>query len=164
MVQLLWKIIWQFLKELKIELLSIQFNQSCLTLCKPMDCSTPGFPVHYQLPELTQTHVHQVSDAIPLSHPLSSPSLSLFNFSQHQDHIDHSLVQLNESMSHAVQGHPRQTGHGGEFWQNVEGMANHFSILALRTPWTLWKRITVLSSYFIYGYILKTTESRTSTR
>ena len=47
--------------------------QSYLTLCNPMDCSMPSFPVHHQLPELTQTHVHQVSDAIQPSHPLSSP-------------------------------------------------------------------------------------------
>ena len=58
--------------------------QLCPTLCDPMDCSTPGFPVHHQLPELTQTHVHQVDDAIQPSHPLSSPSLSAFNLSQHQ--------------------------------------------------------------------------------
>ena len=45
--------------------------QLCLTLCDPMDCSTPGFPVHHQLPELSQTHVHRVGDAIQLSHPLS---------------------------------------------------------------------------------------------
>ena len=49
-----------------------------------MDCSTPGLPVHHQLPELTQTHVYQVSDAIHPSHPLSSPSLPAFNLSQHQ--------------------------------------------------------------------------------
>ena len=48
--------------------------QSCPTLCDPMNCSTPGLPVHHQLPEFTQTHVHQVSDAIQPSHPLSSPS------------------------------------------------------------------------------------------
>ena len=64
-----------------------QFNsvaQSCLTLCDPMDCSTPGFPVHHQLPELVQTHVHQVSDAVQPSHPLLSPSPPTFNLSQHQ--------------------------------------------------------------------------------
>ena len=55
--------------------------QSCLTLCNPMDCSTPGFPVHHQLPELTQTHVHQVGNAVQPSHPLSSPSLPAFNLS-----------------------------------------------------------------------------------
>ena len=48
--------------------------QLCLTHCDPMDCSMPGFPVHHQLPELTQTHVFQVGDAIQPSHPLSFPS------------------------------------------------------------------------------------------
>ena len=59
-------------------------GQSCLTLCNPMDCSTPGIPVHHQLPELTQTYVHQADDAIQPSHPLSSPSLPALNLSQHQ--------------------------------------------------------------------------------
>ena len=58
--------------------------QSCSTLCNPMDCSMPGFPVYHQLPELAQTHVHQANDAIQLSHPLSSPSPSAFNLSQYQ--------------------------------------------------------------------------------
>ena len=57
--------------------------QSCLTLCNPVDCSTPGLPVHHQLPEFTQTHVHWVGDAIQLSHPLSSPSAAI-NLPQHQ--------------------------------------------------------------------------------
>ena len=64
----------------------VQFSsvaQSCPNLCDPMDCSTPGLPVHHQLPEFTQTHVHWVGDAIQLSHPLLSPSLPAFNFSQH---------------------------------------------------------------------------------
>ena len=51
---------------------------------RPMDCSMPGLPVHHQLPELTQTHVHQVGDAIKPSHPLSSPSPPAFNISHHQ--------------------------------------------------------------------------------
>ena len=50
------------------------FTQLCPTLCDPMNCSMPGLPVHHQLPEITQTHVHWVSDAIQPSHPLSSPS------------------------------------------------------------------------------------------
>ena len=65
---------------------SVQFSsfaQSCPTLCDPMDWSTPGFSVHHQLPELTETHVHQVGDAIQPSHLLSSPSLAAFNLSQH---------------------------------------------------------------------------------
>ena len=66
---------------------SVQFSsvsQSCLTLRDPMDCSTPGSPVHHQLPEFTQTHAHWVGDAIQPSHPLSSPSPPSFNLSQHQ--------------------------------------------------------------------------------
>ena len=58
--------------------------QSCLTLCNPMNRSTPGLPVRHQLPEFTQTHVHRVSDAIQPSHPLSSPSPPAPNPSQHQ--------------------------------------------------------------------------------
>ena len=58
--------------------------QSRLTLCNPMDCNTPGFPVHHQLPEFTQTHAHWIGDAIQPSHPLSSPSPLAFNLSQHQ--------------------------------------------------------------------------------
>ena len=60
-------------------------TQSCLTLCDPMNHSTPGLPVHHQLPESTQTHVHCVGDAIQPSHPLSSPSPPALNLSQHQD-------------------------------------------------------------------------------
>ena len=66
---------------------SVQFSsvaQSCPTLCDPMNCSTPGLPVHHQLPEFAQTHVHRGSDAIQPSHPLSSPSPPVPNPSQHQ--------------------------------------------------------------------------------
>ena len=66
---------------------TLQFSlvaQLCPTLCDPMNCSTPGLPVHHQLPEFTQTHVHRVSDAIQPSHPLSSPSPPAPNPSQHQ--------------------------------------------------------------------------------
>ena len=68
------------------ETASAQFSsvaQSCLTLCDPMNCSTPGLPVHHQLPEFIQTHVHGVDDAIQPSHPLLSLSPAL-NLSQHQ--------------------------------------------------------------------------------
>ena len=58
--------------------------QSCPTLCDPVNRSTPGLPVHHQLPEFTQTHVHRASDAIQPSHPLSSPSPPAPNPSQHQ--------------------------------------------------------------------------------
>ena len=56
----------------------------CLTPCNPMDCIMPGFPVYHQLPELIQTHVHRVGDAIQPSYPLPSPSPAAFNLSQHQ--------------------------------------------------------------------------------
>ena len=65
----------------------LQFSsvaQLCPTLCDPMDCRMPGFPLHYQLPELVQTHVHWVGDAIQPSHPLLSPFPPAFNLSQHQ--------------------------------------------------------------------------------
>ena len=67
--------------------------QSCLTLCDPMDCSTPDFPVLYRVPEFAQTHVHWVGDAIQTSYPLSSPYPPTFNLSQDR-------VFSNESVLH----------------------------------------------------------------
>ena len=70
-----------------MDIFSFQFSsatQSCLTLCDLTDGSTPGLPVRHQLPELAQTHVHWVGDAIQPSHPLSSPSPPICNLSQHQ--------------------------------------------------------------------------------
>ena len=67
---------------------SVQFSsvtQSCTTLCNPMNHSTPGLPVHHQLQEFTQTHVHRVGDATQPSHPLSSPSPPALNPSQYQE-------------------------------------------------------------------------------
>ena len=67
--------------------ISVQFSsvtQSCPTLCDPMNCSMPGLPVHHQLVEFTQTHVHWVGDAIQPSHPLLFPSPPAFNLSQDQ--------------------------------------------------------------------------------
>ena len=67
---------------------SVQFSgsvaQLCPTLCDPMNCSMPDLPVHHQLPDFAQTHVHRASDAIQPSHPLSSPSPPAFSLSQHQ--------------------------------------------------------------------------------
>ena len=85
------------------KLSSVQFssvNHSCPTLCNPMDCSTPGFPVRQQLLELTQTHVQGVSNAIKLSHPLSSPSPPAFNLPQHQGLFK--CVQLFESGGRSI--------------------------------------------------------------
>ena len=77
--------------------MSVQFSsvaQLCLALCDPMNCSTPGLPVRHQLPEFTQTHVHQVSDAIQPSHPLSSPSLPAPNPSQRQIFSNESTLHM----------------------------------------------------------------------
>ena len=81
---------------------SVQFSsatQSCLTLCNPKDCSTPGLPIHHQLPESTQTHVHWVGHAIQPFHPLSSPSPPALNPSQHQ-----SLFQWVNSLHDVAKG------------------------------------------------------------
>ena len=91
-------------KEASLTFSSVKFSsvtQSCPTLCNPMNCSTPGLPVHHQLQEFTQTHVHQVSDAIQPSHPLSSPSPPAPNPSQHQSlfqwvNSSHEVVKVLE--------------------------------------------------------------------
>ena len=90
-------------------LTGLQFSsdaQSCPTRCDPVDCSTPGLPVHHQLQELAQTHVHQVGDAILPSHPLSSPSPA-FNLSQHQGLFRwvSSLHQVAKVLSHHICGY-----------------------------------------------------------
>ena len=77
--------------------MKLQFSsvdQSCPTLCDPMNRSTPGLPVHHHLPEFTQTHVHRVSDAIQPSHPLSSPSPPAPNPSQHQSLFQRCFVDV----------------------------------------------------------------------
>ena len=85
----------------KLCFLSVKYSSvqslSRLWLCDPMDCSTPGFPVHHQLPELAQTHVHWVSDAIQPSHPLSSPFPPALNLSQ-----DQGLFQWVSSSHHVA--------------------------------------------------------------
>ena len=92
------------IRESMKSLSSVQFSsvtQSCPTLCDPMDRSTPGLPVHHQLPEFTQTHVHRVIDAIQPSHHLSSPSPPAPNPSQHQSFFQwvsssHEVVKVLE--------------------------------------------------------------------
>ena len=77
--------------------LCVQFSlvaQSCPTLCNPMNCSTLGLPVHHQLLEFTQTHIHRVSDAIQPSHPLLSPSPPASNPSQHQNLSNESTLRM----------------------------------------------------------------------
>ena len=92
---------WLLLEIHSLLFLIIQFSsvaQLCATLCDPMNCSTPGLPVHHQLPEFTQTHVHRVSDAIQPSHPLSSPSPPAPNPSQHQSLSNESTLCMRWPM------------------------------------------------------------------
>ena len=103
-------------------LLSPQFSsvaQSCPTLCDPMDCSTSGFPVHHQLPELTQTHVHWVGDAIQPSHLLSSPSPPAFNLSQHQG-----LFKWVSSLHQVAKGLEFQLQYQSLQWTPRTGLLN----------------------------------------
>ena len=79
------------------QLASVRFSsvtQSYLTFCNPMNRSTPGLPIHHQLPESTHTHVHRVGDAIQPSHPLSSPSPPAPNPSQHQGFSNESALHI----------------------------------------------------------------------
>ena len=97
--------------------------QSCLTLCNPINCSTPGLPVHHQLPEFIQTHVHRVGDAIQPSHPLSSPSSPAPNPSQRQG-----LFQWVNSSQEAGQV---------VWWVWLHWKYNSLFFLGLlRVPWT----------------------------
>ena len=94
----------------------------CPTLCDPMDCSMPGLPVHHQLLEFTQTHVHRVGDAIQPSHPLSPTSLLALNLSQHQGLFQwvSSLHQLELQLQHHT---------GIAYWEKV-----YASFFLIRMP------------------------------
>ena len=103
----------------------LQFSsvaQSCLTLCDPMNLSTPGLPVHHQLLEFTQTHVHRVSDAIQPSHPLSSPSPPALNPSQHQG-----LFQWVNSS--------REMAKYWSFSVNIIPSKEHSGLISFRMDW-----------------------------
>ena len=89
--------------------------QSCPALYDPMGCSMPGLPVHHQLPKLTQTHVHWVSDAIQPSHPLSSPSPPSFNISQHKG-----LFKWVSSLRQVIKVLEVQLQHQSFQWMNVQ--------------------------------------------
>ena len=99
-------IFFSLIKSSNIYMIVPSVCKSCLTLCDPMDCSTPGLPVHHQLPEFTQTHVHRISDAIQPSPPLSSPSPPALNLSQHQG-----LFQRVSSLNQMAKGLEFQLQH-----------------------------------------------------
>ena len=114
--------------------MSVQFSsvaQSCPTLCDPMNRSMPGLPVHHQLPEFTQTHVHRVGDAIQPSHPLSSPFPPAANPSQHQSlfqwvNSSHEVAKVLEFQlsHHSFQRTPRAAG-------NVYGLKSYLCTKSL---------------------------------
>ena len=99
--------------------------QSCLTFCNPIDCSTPGFPVLHHLPELAQTHVHRVSDAIQLSHPLLSPSPSALNLS-----ILPSIRVFSNELALPIRW--------PEYWSfsfNISSSSEHPGLISFRMDW-----------------------------
>ena len=104
---------------------SVQFSlvsQSCPTLCDPMNRSTPGLPVHHQLPEFTQTHVHRVGDAIKSSHPLSCPSPPAPDPSQHQG-----LFQWVNS--------PHHVANYWSFSLSISPFNEHPGLISFRMDW-----------------------------
>ena len=95
-------------------------TQSCLTLCDPMSCSMPGFPVHHQLPEFAQTHVHQNGNAIQPSSPLLSPSPPTFNLSQHQGFSNESVLHIRWS----------------KYWSfSISPSSEHSGLISFRIEW-----------------------------
>ena len=120
---------------LLIYLPSVQFSsvaQSCSTLCDSMNSSTPDFPVHHQLPEFTQTHLHRVSDAIQPSHPLSSPSPAP-NPSHHQG-----LFQWVNSLNEVVKVLEFQPQHQSFQWTPRTEITENGSICFVHLMSMLW--------------------------
>ena len=114
----------------------------CPTLCDPMDYSTPGFPVHHQLPEFTQTHVHSVSDAIQPSHPLSSPSPPTINLSKHQGLFKwvSSLHQVTEVLEFQLQHQSFQYIFIHTYFSLLHIYSNFSQCLSSPSPFKkLWK-------------------------
>ena len=97
-------------------------TQSCPAFCNPLDCSIPGFPVHHQLTEFTQTDVHRVDDAMQPSHPLSSPSPPAFNLSQHQGLFSESVL------------HTRWPTYWS-FSFSISPSNEHSGLISFRTDW-----------------------------
>ena len=111
-----------------------------------MDCSTPGFPVHHQLPELAQIHVHRVSDAIQPSHPLSPPSFPTFNFPQHQGLFQwasssHEVAKVLELQHQSFQWFPL----------GLTGLISLLSKGCSRVFSTQFKRINSLALSLLYS-------------
>ena len=106
-------------------------TQSYLTLYDPMDCSMPGFPVHHQLPELAQTHVHWVSDDIQPSHPLLSLPPPVFNFSQHQG-LFQWVSSLHKVANYCSFSFSISISPSNEYWGQISFRIDWFNLLAVQ--------------------------------
>ena len=117
---------------------------SHVSLCNPMDCSTPGFPVHHQLLELTQTHLHWVGDAIQLFHPLSSPSPPAFNLSQYQGLLKcvSSLHQVAKVLEFQLQHESFQWTYGRKWRRTKEPLDENE-----RGVWKSWLKAQHSENY-----------------
>ena len=127
--------------------------QLCLTLCDPMDCSMPGLPVHHQLPEFTQTHVHHIGDAVQPSHPLLSPSPA-FSVSQHQDLFKwvSSLHQLAKVLEFQLQNQSFQWTFRTDFlYDGLVGSPCSSRDSQESCPAPQFKSINSLALSFLYG-------------
>ena len=141
---------------------SVQFSsvtQSCPTLCDPMDFSTPGFPIHHQLPELAQSHVHWVGDAMQPSHPLSSPSPPSFNLSLHQGLFfasgDQSIGASASVLAMNIQ-HWFALGLTGLISLQSKGLARVFSSTTVRKHLFFGAQLSSWSNPHIHTWLLKT--------
>ena len=159
--------LYSFLHSSKFQIngCSVQFTsvaQSCLTLCDPMNCRTPGLPVHHQLQEFTQTRVHRVRDAIQPSHPWSSPSPPAPNPSQHQSLFQwvnslHEVAKVLELQlwHHSFQRNPRvdllRNGLVGSPCRNSLDM---FNFCPGEFTWPSWCRAQkALKADALLGYV-----------
>ena len=133
-------------------------TQSCWILCDPMNRSTTGLPVHHQLLEFTQTHVHWISDAIQPSHSLSSRSPPTFSFSQHQDLFKwvSSSHQVAKELEFQLQHQPFQWIFRTDFLYGVL-VGSPFTFVALVGRWILyhWTTREALDSFQVLRWFLK---------
>ena len=159
------KIRWPFRLWIRLENNNSSVAQSCLTICDPMDCSMPGLPVHHQLLEFTQTHVHWVGDAIQLSHPLLSPSPPAFNLSQHQGHLkwvsfSHQVARILEFQ---LQHQSFQWIFRTDFlWNGLVGSSCSPRDSQESSPTSQFKSINSLALSFLYSPTLTSIDYRNS--
>ena len=142
---------------------SAQFSsvtQSCPTLCNPMNCGMPGFPVHHPLTELAQTYVHWVSDAIQPSHPLSSPSPPAFSLSQNQGLFQwvSSSHQLAKVLEHQLQHQSFQWIFRTDFLLislQSKGLSRGFSTMTVQKHQFFGVQLSLWSNSHIHTWLLE---------